>query len=86
MKPIKAVGVQIIPDAIASPSLSSTRIRRIAFSVGPAHPQVSGLSSNKVVHLVNYQLKIPLLILSRTLCHAQKNVWPHAADNKPSKY
>lgn len=45
MKSIKAVRVQVVPDTIATPSFSSTGVRRVAFCVGPAYPQVSRLAS-----------------------------------------
>lgn len=82
MKSIKAVGVQVVPDTVAAPTLSSARVRGVAFRVGPADPQVGRLASHKVVHLVNYQLEIPLLILSRTLCNAKENVGPHTGGDK----
>lgn len=78
VKSIKAVGVQVIPDTVASPSLSSTGVRSIAFSVGPAYPQVGRLPIYKVVHLVYHQLKIPLLVLSWSFSHTQEDVRPHA--------
>lgn len=82
MKSIKAVGVEVIPNTIASPTLSATRVGSIASGVGPAYPQVGGLSSYKVVHLVDHQLKIPLLILCGAVGNAQEDVWPHATDEK----
>lgn len=77
MKSVKAVGVQVIPDTIASPPLSSTRVWSVAFGVGPAYPQVGWLTAHKVVYLVNHQLVIPLLILSRPFSNTQEDVWPH---------
>lgn len=77
VKSIKAVRVQVISDTVAPPSLSSTGIRSVAFSVGPAYPQVGGLPIYKVVHLIYHQLKIPLLILSWSFSHTQEDVRPH---------
>lgn len=64
MKSIEAVGVEVISNTVAAPSLSSAGVRSVARSVGPAHPQVGRLPGYKVVHLVDHQLKIPLFILS----------------------
>lgn len=86
MKSIEAVRVQVIPDTIATPTLSSTRVRGIALSVGPAHPEVGRLSGYKVVHLVNHQFKIPLFILSWAFSHAQEDVWPHTEGDKRGKW
>lgn len=77
MKSIEAVRVQVIPDTVAAPTLSSTRVWSVAFGIGPAHPQVGRLPSYKVVHLVNHQLKIPLLILGRAFSHTQEDVRSH---------
>lgn len=78
MESIEAVGVKVVSHSIAPPPFPSTRVRSVAFCVGPSHPQVGRLSSNKMVRLVNDQLIVPLLILGRPLRHAQEDVWTHA--------
>lgn len=80
MESIKAVGVEVIPNTVATPTLSATRVGSIASGVGPAYPQVGGLPSDKVVHLVDHQLEIPLLILGGAVGNTQEDVWPHATD------
>lgn len=80
MKSIKAVRVEVIPNTVATPTLSATGIGSVARGVGPAYSQMGRLSSYKVVHLVDHQFKIPLLILSRAFGNTQEDVWPHAAD------
>lgn len=82
MQPIKAVRVEVIPNAVATPTLSTTGVGGVASGVGPAYSQVGRFSSYKVVHLVNHQLKIPLLILGGTFGNTQEDVWPHAADER----
>lgn len=77
MQPVEAVRVEVVPDAVASPALSAARVRSVAPGVGPAHPQVGRLSGDKVVHLVDHQLKVPLLVLGRALRHTQEDVGPH---------
>lgn len=77
MQPVEAVRVEVVPDAVASPALSAARVRSVASGVGPAHPQVGRLSGDKVVHLVDHQLKVPLLVLGRALGHTQEDVGPH---------
>lgn len=66
---VKSKWVEVISDSIATPSLASTGVGGVAFRVGPSHPQMRGLAGHKVVHLVDHQLIVPLLILSRTLAH-----------------
>lgn len=80
MKSIKAVRVEVIANAVATPALSATRVGGVAPGVGPAYSQVGRLSSYKVVHLVDHQLEIPLLILGGAFSNTQEDVWPHAAD------
>lgn len=80
MKSIEAVGVQVIAHTVAPPTLSSTWVRSVAFSVGPAYTEVGRLSSYKVVHLIDDQLVVPLLILSRTFSDAQEDVGSDTAD------
>lgn len=87
MQSIKAVRVQVISNTIASPPFSSTRVWSISFSVGPAYPQVGWLIGYKVVHLVNDQLIIPLLILSWTFSYAQEDIWSHTGnENRESQH
>lgn len=87
MQSIKAVRVQVISNTIASPPFSSTRVWSISFSVGPAYPQVGRLIGYKVVHLVNDQLIIPLLILSWTFSYAQEDIWSHTGnENRESQH
>lgn len=80
MKSIKAVRVEVIANAVATPTLSATRVGGVAPGVGPAYSQVGRLSSYKVVHLVDHQLEIPLFILGGAFGNTQEDVWPHAAD------
>lgn len=80
MKSIKAVRVEVVPNAVATPTLSATGVGGVTSGVGPAYSQVGRLSSHKVVHLVDHQLEIPLLILGRTFGNTEEDVWPHAAD------
>lgn len=80
MKSIKAVRVEVIPNTVATPTLSAPGVGGVAAGVGPAYSQVGRLSSYKVVHLVNHQLKIPLLILGGAFGNTQEDVWPHAAE------
>jgi len=82
MQSIEGVRVQVIPNTIPSPPLSSAGVWSVAFSVGPAYPQVGRLSSHKVVHLVNDQLKVPLFILGGTLSNTQEDVWSHTGVEK----
>lgn len=82
MKSIKAVRVEVVSSAVAAPTLAATGVGGVAAGVGPAYSQVSRLSSYKVVHLVDHQLKIPLLILGGTFSNTQEDVWPHAAGVK----
>lgn len=77
MKSIECERVEVIAHAVAPPALSSTRVGSVAFRVGPAHPQMGGLTGHKVVHLVDHQLVVPLLILGGSLTHTQEDIWPH---------
>lgn len=75
---VETEGVEVVSDSVASPPLSSTGVGGVAFGVGPSHPQVGGLAGHKVVHLVNHQLVIPLLVLGRSLADPEEDVWSHA--------
>lgn len=81
MESIKTVGIEVVSDAVAPPPLPSSRVGSVAFSVGPAHPQMGGLAGHEVVHLVDHQLVVPLLILSWALAHAEEDVRPHAGND-----
>ena len=74
MQPIKAVGIEVIADPVAAPALAAPRVRAVALSEGPAHPQVGGLSCQERNHLVHHHLKVPLEVLRGALCSAHKNV------------
>lgn len=78
VKSIKAIGVEVIADTIASPSFSPARVWSIARGGGPAHPQVCGLSCQEGVHLVDNQLEVPLLVLRRALGNSKEDVGPNA--------
>lgn len=77
---IKTEGVEVVSDAVASPAFSPSRVGGVAFGVGPAHPQVGRLAGHKVVHLVDHQLVVPLLVLGRALAHPQEDVRPHTGN------
>lgn len=79
MKSVKAVRVEVIPHPVAPPTLPSTWVRGVTLVGGPAHTQVRGVAGQEVVHLVNHQLVVPLLILGRALTQSQEDVGPHAA-------
>lgn len=74
MKPVKTIGVKIITHTISSPALSTPRIGGVAFGGGPANTKVGGLTGHIVVYLIDDQLKVPFLILCRTLTYAQEDV------------
>lgn len=78
MQSIEAVGVEVVPDAVAAPALSAARVGSIAFSGRPAHPQVRRLGRQEVIHVINHQLKIPLPVLGGAFTHTQEDVGPHA--------
>lgn len=82
MKPVKGIGVEIITNTIAPPALSTPRVGGIAFSGGPAYTEMSGFTGDKMVYLINHQLKVPLLILSWSLAYAQEDVGSHAVNRK----
>ncbi|TNN87235.1 hypothetical protein EYF80_002437 [Liparis tanakae] len=54
---IETIRVEVVSHSIASPPLSSSGVGGVAFSVGPAHPEVGGLAGHKVVHLISMKLK-----------------------------
>lgn len=79
VKSIKAIRVEIVAHSVTPPAFPTPRVRGISFSRGPAHTKMSWFTRNKVVHLIDHQLKVPFLILSRALAHTQKNVRTDAA-------
>lgn len=79
MQPIKSVGIEVITDPVAAPALAATRVRAVALSEGPAHPQVGGLSCQERSHLVHHHLKVPFAVLCGALCSAHKDVGADAA-------
>ena len=82
MESIKAVGVEVITHPIASPPLPPTGVGCVATSVGPAHPEVSGLCCNKGQRLIHDQLVVPLPVLSRAITDSQEDVGTHAVGKK----
>lgn len=78
VKPVKTVGVEVIPDPIAPPAFPSTRVRTVALRQSPTHTQVIWLSCKERLHVVHHHLKIPLLILSGPFTSSKENVGSHA--------
>lgn len=78
MQAVKAVRVEVVSHAVASPALPSPGVRAVALRHGPAHAQVRGLRCHKGLHVVHHHLIVPLLILSGALARAQKDVGSHA--------
>lgn len=78
VKPVEAVGVEVISNPVAPPAFPSTRVRTVALRQGPAHPQVVWLSREERLHFVHHHLKIPLLVLSGSFAGSKEDVGSHA--------
>ncbi len=78
VKPVKTVGVEVIPDPVAPPAFPSTRVRTVALRQSPTHTQVIWLSCKERLHVVHHHFKIPLLILSGSFTCSKENVGSHA--------
>lgn len=80
MQAVKAEGVEVIPDAVATPAFPTSRIGAVALRHGPANPQMGGLRSHKWFHIIYNHLIVPLLVLCGAFMRAQEDVGAHAAD------
>lgn len=82
---IETKRIEVISNPVAAPAFSSSRVGGVAFSVSPAHSKVGGFAGYKVIHLVDHQLVVPLLILSGALAHPEEYVRPHTGNKVKHK-
>lgn len=80
VQPVKAVGVEVITDPVATPALATARVGTVTLREGPAHPQMRRLCCEKGSHLVHHHLKVPFAILRGALGSAHKDVGADAAE------
>lgn len=86
MQPIEAVGIEVITNPVAAPALATPRVRAVALSEGPAHPQVGGLSCQEWSHFIHHHFKVPFSILCGALCSAHKDVGADAVGEREQEW
>lgn len=78
VKPIKAVGAEVVSHSVAPPAFTSCGPRLVALSGSPANTQVCGLRCEEGVDVIHNQLVVPPAMLGWVFPHSQEDVWPHA--------
>lgn len=86
MQPIEAVGIEVITNPVAAPALATPRVRAVALSEGPAHPQVGGLSCQEWSHFIHHHFKVPFSILCGALRSAHKDVGADAVGEREQEW
>lgn len=78
VKPVKAIGAEVVSYPVAPPASSSCGPWLVALSASPANTQLSGLSCEEGVNTIHNQLIVPPPVLGWIIPHRQEDVWSHA--------